>query len=85
MPDTSPTLLATLTPDDAARLREAHRRYGDALRRAELAAARARVDVGEAQENLLEVERALAQSYGYDADQPCRLVGVQLVAAEPQP
>lgn len=86
MPDTSPApVLATLTADDAAALRDAHRRYADALRRAELAAARAKVDAGEAHEAVLAVERALAAAHGYDPEQPCRLVGLQLLAMETQP
>lgn len=86
MPDTAPApVLATLTADDAAALRDAHRRYADALRRAELAAARAKVDIGEAHEAVLTVARALGAAHGYDPDQPCRLVGLQLLPMEPQP
>ena len=83
MPDMSPPrILATLTEADAARLRAAHRAYLDAQRSAELAAARAKVTVGEAHEALLVIERELAAAHGYDADTPARLQGALLVAVE---
>lgn len=83
MPDMSPPrVLAALTAADAARLRAAHRAYADAQRAAELAAARAKVALGEAHEALLAVERELAAVHGYDADTPARLQGAVLVAIE---
>jgi arylsulfatase A-like enzyme len=42
-------------------------------------------DIGEAHEAVLTVERALGAAHGYDPDQPCRLVGLQLLPMEPQP
>lgn len=72
--------LATLQPQEAAALRAAQRAVADATRRAELAAARARVEVGEALEQQVALERELATRYGYDPDVPARLVGCALFA-----
>lgn len=76
----TPVLLATLSADDAAALRLAQRAVHDATRRSEIAAARAKVEVGEAMEVLVELERRLAAVHGYDPDQPARLVGCALFA-----
>lgn len=72
------TPVATLSPTDADRLRAAHRRMADASRAAELAVLRAKVAVGEAHEALVQVERELSATYGYEMDTPCELVGDEL-------
>lgn len=63
-----------LTKDEAARVRLLQRAVTDAQRSAEIAAARARVAVGEAFEAQISGHRALAETHGFDPDQPARLL-----------
>lgn len=60
--------VATLTADEAIAWRAAVRARQDAVRAAELAAARARVAIGEAAEAEIAMVRGLAARYGFDAD-----------------
>lgn len=76
----TPQKLASLSAEDAAALRLAQRAVNDAARRADVAAAKAKVEIGEAMEVLVELERRLAAAHGYDPDQPARLVGCELFA-----
>ena len=68
-----PRVLATLTPEETATLRAATQSLADANRRAELAAAKARVEVGEALEAQISACRALAAIYGFDPNMPLLL------------
>lgn len=72
--------LATLTDAERDQLKAAHRALADAKLDAEIATAVHRAAILSAERSVLVLERSLAQTYGYDPDQPARLSGNQLLA-----
>lgn len=77
--------VATLTDAEATRWRGAVRARQDAARLAELAAARARVAIGDAAEVEIAIAREMGAKYGFDPDRRWMLTDEgQVVEPPPQ-
>ena len=73
-----------LTEDEIAAVVAVVRAKGDAIRRAELAAARAKVDVGEAVDAEIALVRTLAARYGFDPDRVTWHADTRMLVPMPQ-